>query len=148
MGTNSCQLISIDHLQQTALKGNVPDHVLIGYSNCCNCKYFSAYNPKLADEKNAETVQKMRVGLQQYTDSGYRFISAPRHEGRFFVLDITFDIRQPDVFQTVIVYDSLSITSSSRATAVLLMLQNFVSGFCFHGLDHNLLPLHKPDYIV
>ncbi|KAG7360913.1 MULE transposase domain containing protein [Nitzschia inconspicua] len=138
--------ILIDHLLQTTLKGCLPDHVLIGSSDCY--EYFSTYNDKLDKHDCADTVQTMRGGLQAYAKSEFRYISAACHQGHFFVVDVTFDIRQPAVFQQVNVYDSLSITSRRRATAVLGRLQRFLSGFCFHGLDHNLLLLEKQEYIV
>ncbi|KAG7356965.1 MULE transposase domain containing protein [Nitzschia inconspicua] len=49
---------------------------------------------------------------------------------------------------TNMIVQILSITSRRRATAVLGRLQRFLSGFCFHGLDHNLLLLEKQDYVV
>ncbi|KAG7343092.1 Ulp1 protease family protein [Nitzschia inconspicua] len=36
----------------------------------------------------------------------------------------------------------------SWLTPQLGRLQRFLSGFCFHGLDHNLLLLEKQEYIV
>ncbi|KAG7352738.1 MULE transposase domain containing protein [Nitzschia inconspicua] len=138
--------ILIDHLLQTTLKGCVPDHVLIGSSDCYS--YFSTYNDKLDKHDCADAVQTMRGGLKAYARSEFRYISAACHQGHYFVVDVTFDSRQPAIFQQVNVYDSLSITSRRRATAVLGRLQRFLSGFCFHGLDHNLLLLEKQDYIV
>ncbi|KAG7370719.1 Ulp1 protease family protein [Nitzschia inconspicua] len=138
--------ILIDHLLQTTLKGCVPDHVLIGSSDCYS--YFSTYNDKLDKHDCADTVQTMRGGLQAYAKSEFRYISAACHQGHFFVVDVTFDSRHPAIFKQVNVYDSLSITSRRRATAVLGRLQRFLSGFCFHGLDHNLLLLEKQDYVV
>ncbi|KAG7350640.1 MULE transposase domain containing protein [Nitzschia inconspicua] len=138
--------ILIDHLLQTTLKGCVPDHVLIGSSDCYS--YFSTYNDKLDKHDCADTVQTMRGGLQAYAKSEFRYISAACHQGHFFVVDVTFDSRHPAIFQQVNVYDSLSITSRRRATAVLGRLQRFLSGFCFHVLDHNLLLLEKQDYVV
>ncbi|KAG7363280.1 MULE transposase domain containing protein [Nitzschia inconspicua] len=138
--------ILIDHLLQTTLKGFVPDHVLIGSSDCYS--YFSTYNDKLDKHDCADTVQTMRGGLQAYAKSEFRCISAACHQGHFFVVDVTFDSRHPAIFKQVNVYDSLSITSRRRATAVLGRLQRFLSGFCFHGLDRNLLLLEKQDYVV
>ncbi|KAG7358495.1 MULE transposase domain containing protein [Nitzschia inconspicua] len=138
--------ILIDNLLQTTLKGCVPDHALIGSSDCYS--YFSTYNDKLDKHDCADTVQTMRGGLQAYAKSEFRCISAACHQGHFFVVDVTFDSRHPAIFKQVNVYDSLSITSRRRATAVLGRLQRFLSGFCFHGLDHNLLLLEKQDYVV
>ncbi|KAG7344072.1 hypothetical protein IV203_022080 [Nitzschia inconspicua] len=98
--------ILIDHLLQTTLKGCVPDHVLIGSSDCY--EYFNTYNDKLDKHDCADTVQTMRGGLQAYAKSEFR----------------------------------------RRATAVLGRLQRFLFGFCFHGLDHNILLLEKQEYIV
>ncbi|KAG7374843.1 hypothetical protein IV203_013938 [Nitzschia inconspicua] len=61
--------ILIDHLLQTTLKGCVPDHVLIGSSDCY--EYFSTYNDKLDKHDCADTVQTMRGGLQAYAKSEF-----------------------------------------------------------------------------
>ncbi|KAG7353228.1 Ulp1 protease family protein [Nitzschia inconspicua] len=106
------------------------------------------HNDKLDKDDNEDTVQSMCGRLQAYTKSAYRYISAAWHEGHFFLVDVTFDIRQPGIFQKVNVCDSLRFTSRQRATAVLGRLQRFLFGFCFHGLDHNLLLLEKQDYNV
>ncbi|KAG7343462.1 hypothetical protein IV203_021407 [Nitzschia inconspicua] len=138
-----------DHGDDTPIKlpvDNFDVPVLIGSSDCY--AYFSTYNDKLDKHDCADTVQTMRGGLQAYAKSEFRYISAACHQGHFFVVDVTFDIRQPAVFQQVNVHDSLSITSRGTATAVLGRLQRFLSGFCFHGLDHNLLLLEKQEYIV
>ncbi|KAG7372229.1 MULE transposase domain containing protein [Nitzschia inconspicua] len=140
--------ILIDHLLQTTLKGCVPDHVLIGSSDCYSYFTVSTYNDKLDKHDCADTVQTMRGGFQAYAKSEFRYISAACHQGHFFAVDVTFDSRHPAIFKQVNVYDSLSITSRRRATAVLGRLQRFLSGFCFHGLDHNLLLLEKQDYVV
>ncbi|KAG7356971.1 Ulp1 protease family protein [Nitzschia inconspicua] len=66
----------------------------------------------------------------------------------FFVVDITFDNRQSNVFQRVIVFDSLSSTARRRATAVLHQVQKFLSGFCFYKLGHHQSLLKDPDYIM
>ncbi|KAG7352833.1 hypothetical protein IV203_003936 [Nitzschia inconspicua] len=68
--------------------------------------------------------------LQPYAESRYRFISAACYDSHFFVVDITFDNRQPNVFERVNVFDSLSSTARRRATAVLHQVQKFLSGFC------------------
>ncbi|KAG7344815.1 hypothetical protein IV203_032346 [Nitzschia inconspicua] len=147
-GEDWLSTILIDHLLQTTLKGCVPEHVLIGSSDCYSYFTVSTYNDKLDKHDCADTVQTMRGGLQAYAKSEFKYISASCHQGHFFVVDVNFDSRQPAIFQQVNVYDSLSITSRWRATAVLGRLQRFLSGFCFHGLDHNLLLLEKQDYIV
>ncbi|KAG7341325.1 Ulp1 protease family protein [Nitzschia inconspicua] len=86
----------------------------------------------------------MRDGLQSYAKSDYRFISA----ARTFVVDITFDIRQPNVLPRVNAFDSLSSTDRRRATAVLHKVQGFLSGFCFYKSGHNQSLLQNPDYIM
>ncbi|KAG7367264.1 hypothetical protein IV203_029935 [Nitzschia inconspicua] len=57
--------ILLDHLLQTTLEGNVPNHVLIGSSDCYT--YFRTYNDKLDKDDNADTAQTMCGGLQAYT---------------------------------------------------------------------------------
>ncbi|KAG7358266.1 hypothetical protein IV203_014853 [Nitzschia inconspicua] len=61
-GEDWLSTILIDHLLQTTLKGCVPDHVLIGSSDCYS--YFSTYNETLDKHDCADTVQTMRGGLQ------------------------------------------------------------------------------------
>ncbi|KAG7348751.1 hypothetical protein IV203_011348 [Nitzschia inconspicua] len=117
-GEDWLSTILIDHLLQTTLKVCVPDHVLIGSSDCYS--YFSTYNDKLDKHDCADAVQTMRGGLKAYAKSEFRYISAACHQGHYFVVDVTFDSRQPAIFQQVNVYDSLSITSRQRATAVLV----------------------------
>ncbi|KAG7365808.1 MULE transposase domain containing protein [Nitzschia inconspicua] len=90
----------------------------------------------------------MRDGLQPYAKSRYRFISAACYDSHFFVVDITFDNRQPNVFERVNVFDSLSSTARRRATAVLHQVQKFLSGFCFYKLGHHQSVLQDPDYIM
>ncbi|KAG7336809.1 hypothetical protein IV203_020517 [Nitzschia inconspicua] len=107
----------VDYVPQTSLAGKLPNHVLMESSNCST--YFHTYNSKLRNEDDAHCVQQMRDGLQPYAESGYRFISAACYNSHFFVVDITFDNRQSNVFQRVNVFDSLSSTARRRATAVL-----------------------------
>ncbi|KAG7354414.1 MATE efflux family protein [Nitzschia inconspicua] len=136
----------VDYVLQTSLAGKLPDHVLIGSSNCST--YFHTYNSKLRNEDDTHCVQQMRDGLQPYAESRYRFISAACYDSHFFVVDITFDNRQPNVFERVNVFDSLSSTARRRATAVLHQVQKFLSGFCFYKLGHHQSVLQDPDYIM
>ncbi|KAG7345622.1 Ulp1 protease family protein [Nitzschia inconspicua] len=98
-GEDWLSTILIDHLLQTTLKGCVPDHVLIGSSDCYS--YFSTYNDKLDKHDCADAVQTMRGGLKAYAKSEFtvRYISAACHQGHYFVVDVTFDSRQPAIFQ-------------------------------------------------
>ncbi|KAG7374030.1 hypothetical protein IV203_013125 [Nitzschia inconspicua] len=77
----------VDYVLQTSLAGKLPDHVLIGSSNCST--YFHTYNSKLRNEDDTHCVQQMRDGLQPYAESRYRFISAACYDSHFFVVDIT-----------------------------------------------------------
>ncbi|KAG7360113.1 hypothetical protein IV203_035212 [Nitzschia inconspicua] len=65
-----------DYVLQTSLAGKLPDHVLIGSSNCST--YFHTYNSKLRNEDDA-----LRDGLQPYAESWFRFISAAPYNSHF-----------------------------------------------------------------
>ncbi|KAG7371449.1 hypothetical protein IV203_020019 [Nitzschia inconspicua] len=49
----------VDYVLQTSLAGKLPDHVLIGSSNCST--YFHKYNSKLRNEDDAHCVQQKLI---------------------------------------------------------------------------------------
>ncbi|KAG7367629.1 MULE transposase domain containing protein [Nitzschia inconspicua] len=101
------------------------------------------------DDYSILTLQTIRDAMRRrYTENEYRFISAATYEGHFCVIDVTFDIRRPDVLQTVTVYDSSGLENQRWTSAILLKLQTFLSGICFHGLENNQVLLENPDYIL
>ncbi|KAG7357252.1 hypothetical protein IV203_001940 [Nitzschia inconspicua] len=57
----------VDYVLQTSLAGKLPDHVLIGSSNCST--YFHTYNSKLRNEDDTHCVRQMRDELQPYAES-------------------------------------------------------------------------------
>ncbi|KAG7365098.1 Ulp1 protease family protein [Nitzschia inconspicua] len=81
-----------DYVPQTSLAGKLPDHVLIGSSNCST--YFHTYNSKLRNEDDAHCVQQMRDGLQPYAESGVNVFDSLRSTARRRATAVLHQVRK------------------------------------------------------
>ena len=135
-----------DYLLQNSLEATAVRDKIFSTSNCQ--KYFEMHNSKaiqIDDPKMAETVAILRKKFRHYSSNEFRLLSANCYKGHFYVIDVTFNISHPKIFQQVAVYDSWmpfksktkKIQKESRPAECLRQLQLFLSNFCFYDLPHN-----------
>jgi hypothetical protein len=163
-GPNFLSTALIDYVLQQALKDSIAPDVLIGSSN--SMSFFDMANRKTKKEQDGafphqRSVDRMRESYLPYSNGRFRFLSATCTQAHFFVVDVTYDFHNPNIFENVIVYDSLRKTSRraekdralnprTKAAQFLRNFQIFLAQYClFQDTERSLLLLEeKPDLLV
>jgi hypothetical protein len=109
-GPNFLSTVMFDFMLQTAFKeDSLPPNILVGSSN--SMAFFETHNNKFQEHCNGDktaqrSVTRMRKGYSQYGLGQYRFLAATCIHSHFFVVDVTFDPRNDNIFKSVTVYNS------------------------------------------
>jgi zinc finger SWIM domain-containing protein 3 len=144
----------IDFILQRSLNPTQVKDFIFATSNCK--MYFDMENTKVDSPLNANSVAKARQRYRQYSSNPFRLVAANCNGTHFFVIDVTFDIRHPKIFQRVVVYDSWlplsspiqKIDKDDRPADCLRQLQLFLSQYCFYDHPQNKILQTDPMYIL
>ena len=144
----------IDFMLQHSLNPNQVKDFIFATSNCQ--MYFDMENTKVDSPLNANSVAKTRQRHHQYSSTRFRLVAANCNGVHFYVIDVTFDIGHPKIFERVIVYDSKhehkspieKIYKNDRPACCLRQLQLFLSQYCFYDHPQNKILQTDPLYIL
>ncbi|KAG7349582.1 MULE transposase domain containing protein [Nitzschia inconspicua] len=122
--------------------------------------FFHQVNAKIAtapsDPNVAKSVENIRQRCSHYKDNKFEFLSPFCIDHHFVVVKIILDLRSPDIFHEVSVYDSLikggrrnnSVHRNSPPAKYLRPFQQFIANFCLFGNPKCEVLLANPDHIV
>jgi hypothetical protein len=147
----------INHLLYTALPFDVPDDLLITSSDAIT--YIKDYNDKFLLSKNGEnndgnnianrylirSVNNTQKSYQHYSLKHYNLIGINLSHDHFFVVQFGFNINSKEIFDNVMIYDSLRRTNrnskdfnkNSVGAKCLRDFQNFLQTFVFNEHPNN-----------
>ncbi|KAG7366226.1 transposase, mutator family protein [Nitzschia inconspicua] len=100
--------------------------------------------------------KNIRQRCSHYKDNKFEFVSPFCIDHHFVVVKIVFDLRSPDIFHEVSVYDSLikggrrnnSVHRNSPPAKYLRSFQQFIANFCSFGNPKCEVLLANPDLIM
>ncbi|KAG7372472.1 MULE transposase domain containing protein [Nitzschia inconspicua] len=109
-GDNHLSTALVDYLLQRSLQPtDLQDTTLVGSANSLH--FFHQVNAKIAtapsDPNVAKSVENIRQRCSHYKDNKFEFLSPFCIDHHFVAVKIVFDLRSPDIFHEVSVYDSL-----------------------------------------
>ena len=151
-GPNFLSTVLIDYLLQHALKERITSDLLIGTSNTMT--FFETMNQNQpTNQTDSRSIGRRRRKYITYSFNRYRFLAANCTNGHFIVIHVSFDLRQPNVFEKVYVYDSIRRTSRKKiflnkcspGAQLLRQFQLFLARYC---ADANGKLLKDPDFIL
>ncbi|KAG7341515.1 hypothetical protein IV203_023467 [Nitzschia inconspicua] len=161
-GDNHLSTALVDYLLQRSQRSLGPtdlqDTTLVGSANSLH--FFHQVNAKIAtspsDPNVAKSVETIRQRCTQYKDNKFEFLSPFCIDHHFVVVKIVFDLRSPDIFHEVSVYDSLikggrrnnSVHRNSPPAKYLQPFQQFIANFCLFGNPKCEVLFANPDHIV
>ncbi|KAG7369519.1 hypothetical protein IV203_027265 [Nitzschia inconspicua] len=158
-GDNHLSTALVDYLLQRSLQPtDLQDTTLVGSANSLH--FFHQVNAKIAtapsDPNVAKSVENIRQRCSHYKDNKFEFLSPFCIDHHFVAVKIVFDLRSPDIFHEVSVYDSLikggrrnnSVHRNSPPAKYLRSFQQFIANFCLFGNPKCEVLLANPDHIV
>ncbi|KAG7353752.1 MULE transposase domain containing protein [Nitzschia inconspicua] len=158
-GDNHLSTALVDYLLQRSLQPtDLQDTTLVGSANSLH--FFHQVNAKIAtapsDPNVAKSVENIRQRCSHYKDNKFEFLSPFCIDHHFVAVKIVFDLRSPDIFHEVSVYDSLikggrhnnSVHRNSPPAKYLRPFQQFIANFCLFGNPKCEVLLANPDHIV
>ncbi|KAG7353149.1 hypothetical protein IV203_009197 [Nitzschia inconspicua] len=158
-GDNHLSTALVDYLLQRSLQPtDLQDTTLVGSANSLH--FFHQVNAKIAtapsDPNVAKSVENIRQRCSHYKDNKFEFPSPFCIDHHFAAVKIVFDLRSPDIFHEVSVYDSLikggprnnSVHCNSPPAKYLRPFQQFIANFCLFGNPKCEVLLANPDHIV
>ncbi|KAG7356648.1 hypothetical protein IV203_001334 [Nitzschia inconspicua] len=158
-GDNQLSTALVDYLLQRSLQPtDLQDTTLVGSANSLH--FFHQVNAKIAtapsDPNVAKSVENIRQRCSHYKDNKFEFLSPFCIYHHFVAVKIVFDLRSPDIFHEVSVYDSLikggrrnnSVHRNSPPAKYLRPFQQFIANFCLFGNPKCEVLLANPDHIV
>ncbi|KAG7339297.1 hypothetical protein IV203_023978 [Nitzschia inconspicua] len=158
-GENHLSTALVDYLLQRSLQPtDLQDTTLVGSANSLH--FFHQVNAKIAtapsDPNVAKSVENIRQRCSHYKDNKFEFLSPFCIDHHFVAVKIVFDLRSPDIFHEVSVYDSLikggrrnnSVHRNSPPAKYLRSFQQFIANFCLFGNPKCEVLLANPDHIV
>ncbi|KAG7368619.1 MULE transposase domain containing protein [Nitzschia inconspicua] len=158
-GDNHLSTALVDYLLQRSLQPtDLQDTTLVGSANSLH--FFHQVNAKIAtapsDPNVAKSVENIRQRCSHYKDNKFEFLSPFCIDHHFVAVKIVFDLRSPDIFHEVSVYDSLikggrrnnSVHRNSPPAKYLRPFQKFIANFCLFGNPKCEVLLANPDHIV
>ncbi|KAG7352110.1 hypothetical protein IV203_008158 [Nitzschia inconspicua] len=109
-GVNHLSTALVDYLLQRSLQpSDLQDTTLVGSANSIH--FFDQVNAKIAfapsDPNVAKSVENIWQGCSHYKDNKFEFLSPFCIDHHFVAVKIVFDLRSPDIFHEVSVYDPL-----------------------------------------
>ncbi|KAG7361515.1 MULE transposase domain containing protein [Nitzschia inconspicua] len=158
-GDNHLSTALVDYLLQRSLQPtDLQDTTLVGSANSLH--FFHQVNAKIdtapSDPNVAKSVENIRLRCSHYKDNKFEFLSPFCIDHHFVAVKIVFDLRSPDIFHEVSVYDSLikggrrnnSVHRNSPPAKYLRPFQKFIANFCLFGNPKCEVLLANPDHIV
>ncbi|KAG7359842.1 transposase [Nitzschia inconspicua] len=149
----------VDYLLQRSLQpSDLQDTTLVGSANSLH--FFHQVNAKISiahsDPNVAKSVENIRQRCSHYKDNKFEFVSPFCIDHHFVVVKIVFDLRSPDIFHEVSVYDSLikggrrnnSVHRNSPPAKYLRPFQQFIANFSSFGNPKCEVLLANPDLIM
>ncbi|KAG7352120.1 hypothetical protein IV203_008168 [Nitzschia inconspicua] len=158
-GDNHLSTALVDYLLQRSLQpSDLQDTTLVGSANSVH--FFHQVNAKISiapsNPNVAKSVENIWQRCSHYKDNKFEFVAPFCIDHHFVVVKIVFDLRSPDIFHEVSVYDSLikggrrnnSVHHNSPPAKYLRPFQQFIANFCSFGNPKCEVLLANPDLIV